>query len=80
MQKLKDMIMKEIREDEKEYCFDKCYCPDEDWKKQYGSETREEAYKKAVKCFENMTVQQILDYTGDKYIYVLDIYNAQTSR
>lgn len=67
-------LLKEIKKDELEYCFNRAYCDDETWKNSYGNETREDAYNKAINDFSNMSVDEIMECFGDKYQYVLDLH------
>lgn len=73
---LKEKLLKEIVEDEKEYCFDKSYCSDETWKEIHGNETREEAYNNTINFWSNVSekefVTKIRKHFGDKYDYIIN--------
>lgn len=70
MEDMKKKLLNAVLADEREYCFDRCYCDDEHWEKFNGKETREEAYQKAKEDFTNKSVAEIMELFGDKYDYV----------
>ena len=72
---LRGLILKEINNNEKEYCFDKSYTSDIDWILRHGKETRYEAYRKATVWHNSLSLEEILkeydggfDYIVEKYI------------
>ena len=65
-----ETIKKAILEDEKEYCFDRGYTSDEQWVKDNGTETREEAYAKVQTWVATVTLDEVERVYGDKYDYL----------
>lgn len=71
-EQIKNALLEEIIEDEKEACFDRSYYSDEYWFKEFGNITREEAFKKSTNEFKEMSLEELLEYFGDRYDYVLE--------
>ena len=73
---LKEELLKEIKEDEKEYCFDRSYYSDEFWEREFPDETREEAYNRVISIWqnvdENIFIDEVKEYFGDKYDYIIN--------
>lgn len=72
---LRGLILSEVKNNEKEYCFDKSYTSDSDWILYHGKETRHEAYSKAMIWHNSLSLEEILkeydggfDYIVEKYI------------
>jgi len=80
MTKLKEILMTAIMVDEKEYCFDKSYCDDATWRKENGLQTREERFIEAINGAEEMSVEEILRFYGDKYDHVLEKFNPKYTK
>lgn len=74
MGNLREALIKEILKDEKEYCFDKSYCSDDTWEVLHGDVTREEEYKRIVEHWSSATVEEIVEYYGDQYDYIIEKY------
>lgn len=76
----KDILLGELLQDEREYCFDKSYCDDELWKESNGEETRAEAFLRAVNHYTNASIYEIFEDYGDKYEFVIDMYIKQLNK
>lgn len=62
---LRCLILREIKNSEKEYCFDKLYKSDRDWVLEHGEETRHEAYRKSLIWHNSLSLEEILkEYDG----------------
>lgn len=77
---VREKMIIEIKEDEREYCLDKTYTDDELWIQMNGSQSREDAYKKVCDWAENATIEEIEKMYGDKYDYVYDLIRQESNK
>lgn len=71
---LRDLILKEISNNEKEYCFDKLYKSDSNWVLEHGNKTREFRYNETMNWYNSMTLEEILKEHDDEFDYIVEKY------
>lgn len=71
---LRGLILREIKNSEKEYCFDKTYKSDSDWVLEHGEETRHEAYRKATVWHNSLSLEEILKEYDGGFDYIVERY------
>lgn len=71
---LRNELLKEIRKDEYEYCFDPSYCPDEQWKQENDGKDRKTVFQETMKYFNALSIEEIMNIFGDKYNFVIEQY------
>lgn len=59
-------LLEQIKEDEREYCFDKNYMSDEEWGKLY-KETRKEAYNEVIDFWKDLLEKDL-----DEFLFTLE--------
>lgn len=77
---IKEMVLNEIRDDEKIYAFDREYCSDEDWKINFGNESREQAFQRVMSFWETLAkhlseekfLREVREFFGDKYEAIIN--------
>lgn len=71
---LRGLILKEISNNEKEYCFDKLYKSDSNWVLEHGNKTREFRYNETMNWYNSMTLEEILKEHDDEFDYIVEKY------